>query len=168
MANVVTQLVRKNRNGTTDNIFPIAGGMAADSITTAMLQDGSVTSDKVDFTTYSSSDEQVVGTWTNGKPIYRRVISGTYTPNNKRTAIAIYTDSTIDKLVYVNGSVQHDTGAVQVISANAMVFLADESLAGGNSILFNSPNIVGIFFNTNTHSTPYPYDIIIEYTKTTD
>ncbi len=42
MANEVVQLT----DDTNNNIFPIAGGMASDSITTAMLQDGSVTSAK--------------------------------------------------------------------------------------------------------------------------
>lgn len=44
---IVTTL--QNRNG--DNVFPIAGGMASDSINTQMLKDGAVTSDKIDETT---------------------------------------------------------------------------------------------------------------------
>lgn len=51
MANKITQLV--NESG--DNLYPLAGGMAADSIGTEMLKDGSVTSDKIDWTTMSSS-----------------------------------------------------------------------------------------------------------------
>jgi hypothetical protein len=47
MANKITQLV--NESG--DNLYPLAGGMAADSIGTEMLKDGSVTSDKIDYTT---------------------------------------------------------------------------------------------------------------------
>jgi hypothetical protein len=42
-----------------------------------------ITADNVDFTTYSTT-EQVVGTWTDGKTIYRRVITaefGTYLPS---------------------------------------------------------------------------------------
>lgn len=42
MANNIVQLT----DDTNNNIFPIAGGMASDSITTAMLQDGAVTEDK--------------------------------------------------------------------------------------------------------------------------
>lgn len=44
MANKVVQL--KNKAGT-DSLFPIAGGVTQDTITTAMLQDGAVTSAKV-------------------------------------------------------------------------------------------------------------------------
>lgn len=47
MANKITQLV--NESG--DNLYPLAGGMAADSINTQMLKDGSVTSGKIDWTT---------------------------------------------------------------------------------------------------------------------
>lgn len=43
MANQIVQLTDKDEN----NIFPIAGGMASDSITTAMLQDGVVTTAKL-------------------------------------------------------------------------------------------------------------------------
>lgn len=49
MANKITQLV--NESG--DNLYPLAGGMAADSIDTEMLKDGSVTSDKVDWGTFA-------------------------------------------------------------------------------------------------------------------
>lgn len=47
MANKITQLV--NESG--DNLYPLAGGMAADSINTQMLKDGAVTSDKIDSVT---------------------------------------------------------------------------------------------------------------------
>lgn len=43
MADKVVQLEDK----TGDNLYPLAGGMAANSITTAMLQDGAVTGDKL-------------------------------------------------------------------------------------------------------------------------
>ena len=35
-----------------DNLYPIAGGMAADSVTTDMIQDGAVTTDKVDLASF--------------------------------------------------------------------------------------------------------------------
>lgn len=99
MANRVIQL--QDKTGT-DNLYPIAGGMAADSVTKAMLaegvfegetlstptdvdyvstdniQDGAVTPEKASFTTYSTS-EQVVGTWIDGKTIYRKTLEQNYT-----------------------------------------------------------------------------------------
>lgn len=47
MANNIVQL--KDYNG--NDVFPIAGGMDADSITTQMLKNSSVTSDKIDSAT---------------------------------------------------------------------------------------------------------------------
>ena len=46
MTNKVVQLEDKSGN----NLYPLAGGMAADSVTTAMLQDTAVTPAKIDFT----------------------------------------------------------------------------------------------------------------------
>lgn len=82
MANKITQLV--NESG--DNLYPLAGGMAADSIGTEMLKDGSVTSDKIDWTTIgnlakydiqmsdliSETSAIPTGTWTE---IYRSTAS---------------------------------------------------------------------------------------------
>lgn len=51
MANQIVTLKDDNNNPT----FPIAGGMAEDSITTQMLKDGSVTSEKIDFATFDIS-----------------------------------------------------------------------------------------------------------------
>ena len=47
MANKIVQLEDKNN----DNIFPIAGGVKDDSVTTAMIKGSAVTSDKIDYTT---------------------------------------------------------------------------------------------------------------------
>lgn len=47
MANKIVQLEDKAGN----NLFPVAGSMKGDSVTTAMLQDGAVTAGKIDFTT---------------------------------------------------------------------------------------------------------------------
>jgi hypothetical protein len=52
MANNIVQLTDDQNN----NIFPVAGGMAGDSITTAMLQDGVVTAAKINSTTVAFTD----------------------------------------------------------------------------------------------------------------
>lgn len=82
MANNIVQLQDKQGN----NIFPIAGSMAGDSVTTQMLQDGAVTTDKIAtgavtadkldpaLSTYSTT-EKVVGTWTNGSTVYEKSLS---------------------------------------------------------------------------------------------
>lgn len=61
MANKITQLV--NKDG--DNLYPLAGGILSDSVTTDMVQDGAVTSDKIDSTTlFTSPSGQGLGTFT--------------------------------------------------------------------------------------------------------
>ena len=47
MANKIVQL--QNKDG--DNIFPVSAGLASDSVTTDMIQDGAVTDEKIDFST---------------------------------------------------------------------------------------------------------------------
>lgn len=98
MANNIVQLTDYNDN----NIYPIAGAAAQGSITKSMLeegvfegpelsepstvayvatdniQDGAVTSDKIDWTTYSSSPVKV-GTWIDGKELWRKTITATVT-----------------------------------------------------------------------------------------
>ena len=51
MANKIVQL--QNKDG--DNIFPVSAGLASDSITTDMIQDGAVTDEKIDWTTLESA-----------------------------------------------------------------------------------------------------------------
>ena len=58
MANKITQLV--NKDG--DNLYPLAGGILSDSVTTDMIQDDAVTSDKIDWTTIGDT------LWTNPDP----------------------------------------------------------------------------------------------------
>lgn len=60
------------------NVFPIGSSEIADNaITNNKIADNTITAGKIAQNTYSSSDAQIVGTWTNGKPIYRRVYAGT-------------------------------------------------------------------------------------------
>lgn len=69
-----TQLVDNEQN----NIYPVAGSMISDSITTAMIQDEAITAAKLDpdLSTYSTS-EKAVGTWIDGKTIYEKTLSRT-------------------------------------------------------------------------------------------
>ena len=51
MANKVVQLINEDN----DNLYPLSGGVLSDSITTDMLKDDSVTSDKIDWTTIKTT-----------------------------------------------------------------------------------------------------------------
>lgn len=67
-----TQLVDNEQN----NIYPVAGSMINGSITTAMIQDGAITADKLDpdLSTYSTA-EKAVGTWIDGSTVYEKSLS---------------------------------------------------------------------------------------------
>ena len=160
MANNIVQLQDKN----SDNLFPIAGGMAANSITTQMVQDGAVTtakiannavtSDKVDFTTYSSS-EQVIGTWTNGKPVYRRVYTGT----TGTSGATVVSSSSIGIVVNVGGNLVSAAGY-------KIPFNFYNSSSSYASIAVDNANQIDIYHSSNFNSSSYT--AIVEYTKTTD
>ena len=61
VANKIIQL----QNKTGDNLFPVAGSMKGDSVTTAMIQDDAVTNAKIDFTTLTPVYAQQTWTRTN-------------------------------------------------------------------------------------------------------
>lgn len=105
-----------------------------------------------------STEEQVIGTWIDGKPIYRKVFEKNLT-SNAATAIFDTTDLNIDTFV----------------SAHAFVLLPDSNdffcvntyLAGNNSpVLYLNKNFIQILLaSLSTANRVYA---VAEYTKTTD
>lgn len=103
---------------------------------------------------YEKSDysisEQVIGTWTDGKPLYRKIITGlSFTPT---TSGATYTNSDlsiIKQLVDVKMTRSGSSTAVAVCSAN-------HSQNGNTMDIF----AITAFSNCDT--------LILEFTKTTD
>ena len=81
----------KDSNG--DTIYPqsviaqvangeVTTGLLADgAVTTDKITDGAVTSAKIDWTTIDYSTPIQIGTWVNGKPLYRKVIDVAPLPN---------------------------------------------------------------------------------------
>ncbi len=104
MVNKIVQL--QDKEG--DSIFPVAGSMAGDSITTQMLQDGAVTADKLDpaLSTYSTT-EKAVGTWIDGSTVYEKSLS---------KAIA-----TSDIPVTNEVSIETGTSNISVISVESVI-----------------------------------------------
>lgn len=98
-----------------------------------------VTSNNVDWTTYQLGTEQVVGTWINGKTLYRKTITGSLAvstgANTGEINIGIST-SVLDEIVRLDRKVQSGTGRDTVdfdnyyISANdyARVFARNNTL----------------------------------------
>lgn len=74
MPNKIVQLVDNENN----NIYPVAGSLAQDSVTTSTINDEAVTSSKIDFSTmpgnYSTSEIDTGYTWIDGSHIYKKTL----------------------------------------------------------------------------------------------
>lgn len=82
--------------------------IANNAITTAKIDDGAVTSAKIDSATYTTT-EKVVGTWTDGKTIYRRVINQTGTAGT--TSYSTDTSIRMDTIVSLQAFYWYRTAA---------------------------------------------------------
>lgn len=105
-ANAVTTAKIADLNVTT-------GKLASNSVTTAKIADDSVTSDKIDWATINavnySMSEQVIGTWVDGNPLYRKVVDLGNLPNAAAKNVATgltgtFTVVSVRGSAYVSGS----------------------------------------------------------------
>lgn len=117
-----------------------------------------ITADDIDFTTYST-EEQVVGTWIDGKPIYRKVLAGTASATNIGVPVG---ENNISKFIFIDayrftaGAISDTIGQFYSNTNDFFKFWGRESSNHNFSIeLRNS-------------TANYDYTIIVEYTKTTD
>ncbi len=146
------------------------------AVTTAKINDGAVTADKIDFSTmpgnYSTSETLTGYTWTNGKPIYRRNFTGTVNvPADTLVNTTLWASSTIEDIVNVGGTMGYypgtgagrnflpwaETDTTGTVTNFGMVYLA----AATNDLIFRR-------FSKGQQRDNLPYNIWIEYTKTTD
>lgn len=119
---------------------------------------------------YYSEDEQVVGRWTDGKPLYQKVVRGNFN-GAYNTTVAIYYDDissgieVVHKLeayaMYQYGS---DTSSRTWFKNNYTVnnninFLCAISIAG---------RYINLVLSNPDWATMYDYYMIIQYTKSTD
>lgn len=78
-------------------------------VATANIQDGAVTSDKIDCATYLQDTEQIVGTWIDGKPLYRKIYE-TGTLTSGETVVDTISGINVKRLfawfINTNGAVQ--------------------------------------------------------------
>lgn len=100
-----------------------------------------------------STTEQAIGTWIDGKPIYRKVIVDT--TNNTDYSIT-HGISNIDQITCVYGICDDDTNFIPFgFSANT-------------DYAFASATKTNILIRVASEYADYTKNIIIEYTKTTD
>ena len=89
MANQVVTLI--DNEGT--NLYPVAGALKQSSVTTSTINDGAVTANKIDFTTFpfgncSTSEVNTGFTWVDGSPIYKKTVNFGVLPNNTSKQVA--------------------------------------------------------------------------------
>lgn len=103
---------------------------------------------------YYSTDEKVIGRWTDGKPLYQKVYSGT-TASSGVTSFSI-ANLSIDKVTDVSGYIEYAT--------NNFLFLSTFTNANDKGIGYASR--INAFIDTSYTSKPYV--MVLQYTKTTD
>jgi hypothetical protein len=110
-----------------------------------------------------STKEQVIGTWIDGKPLYRKVINATPTiSNSSYQTISIKHNISDLKNVYKCNAFLHNTGNTQTY-----ILPAETSAIQAIGISeINSTNI--IMYSKNDTWSGWIAEIILEYTKTTD
>ena len=106
-----------------------------------------------------STNETVIGTWIDGKPIYRKVIDFGALPKTSTKSMP-HGISNIDKFIRVYGTANRvDTGDGRVMP------YAVSSDAGSIELYQNKTTIT---VTTTNDRSPYKAYVILEYTKTTD
>lgn len=102
-----------------------------------------------------STEEQIIGTWIDKKPIYRQIYNFSTTDKIKNNYVSIDINQ-MESIVSVKAVAQGN-------NANYFTLLSDNQ-----AVMFNkTKTICNIYFN-NTDAITYTGYIILEYTKTSD
>ena len=102
-----------------------------------------------------STDEKMIGQWTDGKPLYQRTFSGT-TASSVNTDALIATVTGCDKMIQVFGWIERSNGRI------------DYAPSEGSTIHYDSSNNGLYFYTAGTGLVSRPIYITSRYTKTTD
>lgn len=106
-----------------------------------------------EFKTYSS-EEQVIGTWIDGKPLYRLVFSGSATgPNSTYNNWLDVSDKNIDTITKLYGITKQTNSSMNYVREGIAIW-RDNVILGTQLI--------------SSGSLSYTYTCFLEYTKTTD
>lgn len=111
-----------------------------------------------------STTETIIGEWIDGKPLYRKVISGTKTTTGESN-IALNT-SNIDKYVTVDAKIVRS--ATETRNGNTTPYYMSSSDYWNYYLKTPQSNNLSMRGGTSWPQVPYDYVIILEYTKTTD
>lgn len=146
-------------NQSTNTTLTLAGGVYADDPTTPANPDGWITPSDIDWSTFTySTSEQRVGTWIDGKPVYKKTIDTGTMPNNTRKQVA-HSISNLGFIISMSGSAYGDGSYVPIPYTDT---------TSANSIgLYASDTYVILFTSSNRSSLTTSY-VTLYYTKTTD
>ena len=147
-------------------VATVVDGLTSTSATNALsANQGRILNDKFNY----STEEKVVGTWIDGKPIYRRIYYGT---RNESDGVHFHFPVGFDTwkdVIKLNGSVNLFNGSTAPIPATflsqstintiPLMILGRESDWNPNSFYITP---------SNTNDKVKDYIVIFEYTKTTD
>ena len=126
-----------------------------------------ITSDKVDFTTYTT-EEQVVGKWINGKTIYRKCYTGTITITaNTRVNVDLEANSPIEDIISVGGYMGYSSGTPK---GRNFIPSAESNTSGvmtnfSTVYLVADSNTLRLTRFSSSDRGAQPYGVWVEYTK---
>lgn len=107
-----------------------------------------------------STDEQIIGTWLDGKPVYQKTVDCGALPNNTTKSVA-HGVSNIDKIVDIKGCAYRSSDGLFITMprvATSTTYMCEINIISGN---------VNIISSTNLSAFGWSY-VTIQYTKTTD
>lgn len=169
-------------NGRDGIVVPKEGDYTADMVGAATMEEvNTAIQDSIDGVTpmeVYSTEETRIGTWIDGKPVYRRTVIG-YLPSYEPSVLTdLYTFVDVKEIIDLRFSVRGSDSAGNWLYGIPVSGKADYKLIHGYpenyAILFYSMRIDGQFLfalgqsgwsgsNSGKH-----YSITLEYTKTTD
>lgn len=127
-------------------------------VATANIQDGAVTPAKIATATYSTT-EQVIGTWVDGKPLYRKTLNCGVGPNN----------GTVQTALNVTGAKIHNLYGTGINSAgSALPVNSARPVDGISSSIGAYYNGAQIVIESGADRSGYTFYITVEYTKASD
>ena len=151
-------VILEDENG--NNIYPITRGLAADSVDTNAIQDGAVTSSKIDSATYTTTEKRV-GTWINGKPLYRKVVDTlTGTGGNNTFNLATMLDANIDRCFHLDAVIWSSTSTGLIPPYHTSTQDYFRAFVGGSNVLTLSLG--------SAYTSTVQFRCVFYYTKTTD
>lgn len=111
------------------------------------------------------TEETRIGTWIDGKPLYRKVIQE-ISPNAINKPMTVWSGSEMDSIVRMSGFIVDTDSYMAPI--NYINSIGNSSFSNYNVITILDPSKNIIMIVNNSIYVSRPVTIIIEYTKTTD